>query len=339
MKYVGVDLHKKTISLCVVSQARETLASRRLFCDDEDSIANYFAGLGPYCVVVEATASYEWFVRLVEPTATHVALAHPGKLRIIAESTRKSDKLDARVLAEFLALDMIPPAHRPTPRVRAHRSLVRHRQHLQQRMTATKTQLRRILSDYNADRPDLFTRIGRQALAGMELTPTDRFRCDELSDLLDFLQLHLEQANQRLRLFAGEGADPEQEARRLLRTIPGVGEVTSEVVLAELGDVRRFRSAKQAVAYAGLAPGQRESAGKRKDLAIEKKGSRLLRWVLVESAWQVVRYDARWRGVFEALAKRIGKKKAITAVARRLLSVMVALLKSGQAYQRAAAIK
>jgi transposase len=332
MKYVGVDLHKKTISMCVMSQARDALASRRLFCDDEESIAKFFAGLGPFAVVVEATASYEWFVQLVESLASRVVLAHPGKLRVIAESTRKSDTLDARVLAEFLALDMIPAAHRPTPRIRAHRSLVRHRQHLQQRITATKIQLRRILSDYNADRPDLFTRIGRLALAGLELTPTDRFRSDELSVLLDFLQLRLEKANQRLRQFAGEGTAPEQEARRLLRSIPGVGEVTSEVVLAELGDVRRFRSAKQAVAYAGLAPGQRESAGKRKDLAIEKKGSRLLRWVLVESAWQVVRYDARWRGVFEALAKRTGKKKAITAVARRLLSLMVALLKSGRPY-------
>ncbi len=332
MNYVGVDLHKKTISVCVVSQARDALASRRLFCDDEEGIERFFASLGPFSVVVEATARYEWFVRLVEPLAQQVVLAHPGKLRVIAESTRKSDKLDARVLAEFLALDMIPTAHRPTPRLRAHRSLVRHRQHLQQRITATKTQLRRILSDYNADRPDLFTQLGRQALAGMDLTPTDRFRCDELSDLLDFLQLRLQRANQRLRLFADEGTDQEQEARRVLRTIPGVGEVTSEVVLAELGDVRRFRSAKQAVAYAGLAPGWRESAGKRKDLAIEKKGSRLLRWVLVESAWQVVRYDARWRAVFEALAKRTGKKKAITAVARRLLSVMVALLKSGRPY-------
>jgi transposase len=204
MNYVGVDLHKKTISVCVVSQAREVQSSRRLFCDEEERIVEFFAALGPFELVVEATASYEWFVRLVEPLAQRIVLAHPGKLRVIAESTRKSDKLDARVLAEFLALDMIPKAHRPTPRTRAHRSLVRHRQHLQQRITATKIQLRRILSDYNADRPDLFTQLGRQALAGMELTPTDRFRCDELGALLDFLQLRLEKANRQLRSFAEE---------------------------------------------------------------------------------------------------------------------------------------
>jgi len=333
MNYVGVDLHKQTISVCVLGQASDRRHSRRFCCDDELPMVEFFQRLGPFELVVEATASYEWFLRLVEPYASRVVLAHPGKLRVIAESTRKSDKLDARTLAEFLARDMIPQAHRPTPRLRAHRSLVRHRQYLQQRITAVKNKLRRILSDYNADRRDLFTRVGRQALVQFELLPIDRFQVDELSALLDYLLLRLERANQRLREFATQGTAAEQEARSLLRSIPGVGEVTSEVVLAELGDVRRFRSAKGAVAYAGLAPGWRESAGKRKDLPIEKKGSRLLRWTLIESAWQFVRYNPRWRAVFERLARRTGKKKAITAIARRLLCVMVAMLKSRHSYE------
>jgi transposase len=333
MNYVGVDLHKETISVCVVSQASEKGRSRRFRCDDELRILEFFEGIGPFELVVEATASYEWFLRLVEPLAKRVVLAHPGKLRVIAESTRKSDPLDARILAEFLARDMIPPAHRPTPRLRAHRSLVRHRQYLQRRIAAAKVKLRRILSDYNADRRDLFTRAGRRALAQFEFSPTDRFQVDELASLLDYLQLGLERANDQLRKFAAQGTAAEQEARSLLRSIPGVGEVTSEIVLAELGDVSRFRSAKGAVAYAGLAPGWRESAGKRKDLPIEKKGSRLLRWTLIESAWQFVRYNARWRAVFDRLARRTGKKKAITAIARRLLSVMVAMLKSRQPYR------
>ncbi len=337
MNYVGVDLHKQTITVCVMNQEREVLQSRRLYCCEEERIGELFASLAPCTVVVEATASYEWLVRLVEPHAARVVLAHPSKLRVIAESTRKSDQLDARVLAEFLALDMIPQAYRPTPRERAHRSLVRHRQYIQQRITAIKTKLRRVLADYNADRRDLFTQAGGAWLAQCELTPTDRFRVEELSELLEFLQTKLAAANKQLRAFAAAGSTVEQEARAVLRSIPGVGEVTSEVVLAELGDVRRFRSAKKAVAYAGLAPGVRESAGKRKELSIEKKGSRLLRWVLVEAAWQVVRRTARWRAVFEKLASRIGKKKAITAVARRLLCLMVTLLKKGQPYSYTAA--
>ena len=115
MKYVGIDLHKKTISLCVVNQDRQKLEYKRLHCAMPELIVAYFRGLGPFQAVIEATASYEWLVRLLEPLAVRVVLAHPKKLRVIAESTRKSDKVDARLLADFLAMDMIPQAYRPTP--------------------------------------------------------------------------------------------------------------------------------------------------------------------------------------------------------------------------------
>ena len=115
MKYVGIDLHKKTISGCVVVKERgkkKVAARKRLECRDEAGIKSWFSERGNFEVVVEATASYEWFVKLVEPLAHRVVLAHPKKLRIIAESKRKSDKLDAQVLAEFLASDEIPLAYR-----------------------------------------------------------------------------------------------------------------------------------------------------------------------------------------------------------------------------------
>src|SRR4051794_29146656 len=108
MRFVGIDLHKQTITVCVVDQDRTVLQTRRFACAEPDRIVAFGAGLGPFQVVVEATASYHWLLERIEPLAQRVVLAYPGKLRIIAESTRKSDKLDARVLAEFLALDMIP---------------------------------------------------------------------------------------------------------------------------------------------------------------------------------------------------------------------------------------
>ena len=138
-----------------------------------------------------------------------------------------------------------------------------------------------------------------------------------------------------LKKFIAQAAATEAEARALVSSIPGVGPVTTEVVLSELADPKRFRSAKCAVAYAGMAPGQRESAGKRKELHIERTGSKMLRWVLVEAAWQLVRRTGRWRVTFERLSARIGRKKAIVAIARRLLGVMMALLKSGQPYRHA----
>ncbi len=125
MNFVGIDLHKQTISVCVVSQERKVSARQRFLCRQPDRIRAYFAALGEFQAVIEATASYEWLWVLLEPLADRIVLAHPGKMRIIAESTRKSDKLDAEVLAAFLALDMIPQAYRPSPREREHQVLVR----------------------------------------------------------------------------------------------------------------------------------------------------------------------------------------------------------------------
>ncbi len=337
MKSVGIDLHKKTISVCVMNERRDILARRRFDCANIDAIEQFFRSLGEFQMVVEATASYEWLFRLLEPLANRAVLAHPKKLRVIAESTRKTDKLDAQILAEFLVLDMIPTSYRPTPRQREHRRLVRQRAGVQKRITSTKNRLRRVLADYNADIPSLFTREGRKYLEKVKLSGADRFTADQIAAEQDFLMTQLQECDRQLAEFAKRAPAAETESRALLRSIPGVGRVTTEVVLAELADIRRFRSQKKVAAYAGLAPGQRESAGKRKELHIEKNGSKLLRWVVVEAAWQLVRRSIYWRNIYESLKKRLRAKKAIVAVARRLLGVMTAILKTGQPYQHAVA--
>ena len=340
MHYVGVDLHKQTISVCVVNQvgtAREVTVRRRFRCAEAERIYAFFAQLGRFEVVVEATASYEWFVQLVEPLARRVVLAHPKKLRVIAESTKKSDKLDAQTLAEFLALDMIPPSWRPTPRVREHRTLVRLRYYTQRRITATKNKLRRVLADYNADIRPLFTRKGRQYLNQLEISDADRFHVELLWEELDQQLVRRCRIDRKLAEFAKRGSIAEQEARRILQSIPGVAAVTTDVVLSEVGDIRRFGSQRKATAFAGLAPGVRESAGRVKHLGITKEGSRLLRWALVQTAWRLVNRTTRWSFLYNRLKQRTGAKKAIVAVARRIWCVMVAMLKSGQEYRLAAA--
>jgi transposase len=319
--------------MCVVDASVKVLVRRRFGNRPTDPIVQFLASLGDFAIVCEATASYEWFVQLVEPLAREVVLAHPGRLRVIAESSRKSDRLDARTLAEMLAEYRLPRSYRPTPRQRAHRRLVRHRAYLTRRITSVRNKLRHILADYNLDRPDLFTEVGQQYLARQALCPEDRFVVDQLSlEWTHYLQQR-QTVDLRLGVFATQGSPQEQEDRRHLRTIPGVGVVTAEVLLAELAGVERFSSAKKVVSYAGLVPGQRESAGKRKNLSIEKTGSPLLRWVLVQAAWQLVRRSCKWKLIYERLAQRVGRKKAIIAVARRLLCVAHTLVLKGEDYR------
>ncbi len=231
---------------------------------------------------------------------------------------------------------MIPEAYRPAPRQREHRQWVRHRQYLRVRVASIRNRLRRAFSNYNADRPALFTAAGRKASAAIELSGVDRFAVNQLWRELEFFEEQLGEVHKALQQFAAKAPSAEAAARRLLRSIPGVGEITTEVFLAEVADVRRFRSQKRVVAYAGLAPTVRESAGRRHELGITHAGSRLLRWVVCQAAWQLVLRDAHWRRIFEALAARRGRKRAITAVARRLLCVMTSMVMNGQEYRHAA---
>lgn len=332
MLYAGCDLHKQTITVCVLDQSRTVIHRQNLLCNDTSALRAFFESLGEFSAVVEATAGYEWFLQLLDPIAQRLLLAHPKKLRLIAESTRKSDRLDARTLAELLACDLIPTAYRPTPRQREHRVLVRQRDRIQRRLTSVKNRLRRILANYNADIPGLFTKAGLKHLAAVELSAADRFTSGQILEELQFGKGQLNTADERLRQFIADSPLAEQETRTLLQSIPGVGFVTAEVVLAEIADVKRFRSQKQVVAYAGLSPGQRESAGKTHELHLEKNGSKHLRWVVVEAAWRLVRYSPRWKGIYERLKARVRAKKAIVAVARRLLCLMTAILKSGDPY-------
>jgi transposase len=335
MNFVGVDLHKKTITVCVMNENRTVLTRKTLYCNQPDQIVAFFRQCQPFTVVVEATASYLWFVELLEPLAETTVLAHPKKLRVIAESTKKTDRLDAQILAEFLVRDMIPQAYRPTPRQRQHRRLVRYRQYVRRRLTSVRCKIRHILGDYNADRRDLFSaQCGRAYLKTIPLSDADRYVIKQLWSEFEDHQARLLALTKKLKAFIAQASPREAEARQIVKTAPGVGEVTAEVVLSELGDVSRFRNAKAVCAYAGLVPAVRQSGGQRsQDGQITKEGSGLLRWALVESAWRLVNTSPKWAAVFGRLRKRSGDKRAIVAVARKWLCVLYAMLRTSTPYR------
>jgi len=335
MNYVGVDLHKKVITACVMDANRKIVRETKLYPNEPQRIVEFFEGLGEYKVVLEATSSYYWFVELLGPTAAEVVLANPAKMRVIAESTKKTDKLDARVLAEFLARDMVPRAYMPTPRQRQHRALVRHRKYLRERATAVKCKVRHVLADYNADRRDLFSAgAGKSYIKGLKLSEVDHFRLADLWREWESIEKRLRRTTAKLASFAKKAPRAEAEARELVRTAPGVGVVTAEAVLCELGDARRFKNAKAVCSYAGLVPTVRQTGGKKsKEGRITKQGSGLMRWALVEASWRLVGSSPHWESIYKRIKKRSGSKRAIVAVARKLLCVLYAMLRDSKPYQ------
>lgn len=341
MRYIGADLHKKSITFCVVEtdgNRINVVKRQRIMCCEVKRIETFLKSYMPYELTVEATIGYEWFASLAAESAERVVLAHAGKLRIIAESTRKTDKIDAYVLAEFQARDMIPAAWRPTGRVRQHRALVRRRGKVQSRITSVKNTLRAILTRYNKDLTSLFSVAGKEYANEVKSTllGEDAWVLDDLFEELKEQTDRLKKVDGRLLEFAKSAPVKEREAREVLASMPGVGVVTVDTILAELGDWTRFRNADSVVSYAGLDPGVRESDGRRNDLKISKAGSPLLRWIMIQLAHRMKRTTARWGMLFEQISRRAGKKKATVAIARRLLLVIFAMLRDGRAYQMAA---
>jgi transposase len=335
MNFVGIDLHKKSMTLCVMDKERKILARKTLLCENTDQIVEFFGQFRPFQMVVEATAGYFWLVELLEPLAEEIVLANPLKMRVIAESVKKTDRLDAQVLAEFLARDQIPRAYMPTLRQRQHRALVRHRQYLRGRMASVRCKIRHILSNYNADRRDLFSsQCGLAYIQEISLNDSDLFVIKQLWSEWNDHQARLLSLTQTIKSFIKKAPQREAEARAIIKTAPGVGAVTAEVILSELGDVRRFRNAKAISAYAGLVPAVRQTGGKKSlDLHITKQGSGLLRWALVESAWRLVNSSLKWSTLFCRLRRRSGSKRAIVAVARKLLCLLYAMLKNSTPYE------
>jgi transposase len=335
MNFIGVDLHKQVITVCVMDQNFRILARGNLCATRPVEILEFFRRWQPFQVVVEATASYPWFVETLEPLAERIVLANPKKLRVIAESTKKTDRLDAQVLAEFLAHDMIPRAYMPTPRQRQHRALVRYRQYLRNRITSVRCKIRHIMADYNADRRDLFSsECGVAYIKQVGLREAHKFVVLQLWKELQHHEAQMAQVAKKIKAFIKKAPQREAEARKIVRTAPGMGMVTTEIVLSELGDVSRFKNAKAVSAYAGLAPTVRQSGGKKsKDLRITKEGSGLLRWALVEAAWRVVGTSWLWERRYDRLKKRAGAKRAIVAIARKLLCMLYAMLRTSTPYK------
>lgn len=332
MRYVGIDLHKRSLTVCVIDKRTGETFDRRFQCSEEAALRKFFGELGPFEAVIEASGTYEWLWELLEPLAKRLVLAHPKKLRIIAESMKKTDRHDAYLLAWLLSQDAIPEAHRPTPHQREYQLLVKHRHFLVQSRTKCRNQLRSLLAARNLDYTGLFSAKGKARLASLALKPAERFRVEQLLKLHETLEEQVKTAAKELSKFRKEAPEAEKKQHAIVTSVPGVGNVTADVVLSTLGDVSRFGSQQKVTAYSGLVPGFRESASKRRELGITKQGPRLLRWVLVEAAWQATRYSGHWREVFERIAERRGRKKAIVAVARKLLAVIYSLLKKGESY-------
>lgn len=343
MIVVGMDVHVRNSYLSVTDETGRRLRQGRVG-NTLGELAEFLAPFEgePIRVSLENTTNARAIHRLLAAYGTEAGVdltarvLDARKLRIIAESVTKCDRLDADVLNELTRSTLkLPTCYLPDDEVFALREHLRARSDLVQLQTNIKNRIHALLHRRGILRPkgDLFTRGGRTWLDEINLDESGRSILQQYWAMLEQLHQTIRRSRQQLR--ALEDRPRWAQPAALLRTIPGVGLVTALTVLAELGDLDRFRSPAAVSNYAGLVPVLRESNDKRYQGAITKRGSSHLRSALVEAAWSAIRRVPRYAHQYDRIKQRRGAQTAIVAVARRLLEDMYVMLRKRQAFRYA----
>lgn len=322
IRYVGLDVHKHYVMVGAVDQSQQTvLPPRKVALVDLENWAQKYL-LPTDHVVLEATTN-AWYVHdLLEPLVERVVVAHPPQVKLIAAAMVKTDKKDTMTLARLLAVNLIPEVWVPPVHVRDLRALLAHRRRLVSQQTQCKNRLQSVLHRNHIVPPEgkLYHPDRREWWLSLELAAGDKLRVRQELIMLDQLDTLIDETSDELhRLSLSE---PWLEQLPYLIQLPGIGIMTAMVILSAVGDIQRFPSAKKLVGYAGLGARIYASGLTFRTGGITKQGRRELRTALIEAAWVTVRFDPIWRKQFERLEQRIGRRKAIVAIARKLLVVV-----------------
>jgi transposase len=314
--YVGIDVHRKRSQVAVVTGEGQVQLNRNVV-NGTEPILRLIGGLPAGTpVAFEAAFGTGWLVELLEGHGFTPHLVHALRCKAIASARLKNDKVDAAILAQLLRADLLPEAWIAPPEVRQLRALLRHRVALVRLRTLLRNRIHAILADHGHDRPGggYWSGPGRAWLAALDLPATSRELVEDDLGLIGALETVIDRLDWEIR-HRGR-SDPRV---KVLTQLPGVGPFIALVILAEVGDVSRFGSARKLASWAGLTPTVRGSDRVAHYGHISKQGSVLLRWALCEAA-QTAKRSPQFAASFQAIAKRRGKKIATTAVARKLLT-------------------
>jgi len=312
--YLGVDLHKKSCWVTVLDADGHQLDSRKLGTEKWELLEYFGKVRQPAALAVEATFNWYYFLNVIEPLGLELHLVHPWKTRAIASARIKHDKLDSRVLAELLRTGFLAEAWIAPRPVREQRQLLRYRVHTVQWATRAKNCIHGVLNRNGIRLPlgTPFGARGRTYLEEAELPETDRWEVKGQLARLDLLGDQLRELDREIR--KRSKANPIAQA---LEEIPGVGPFIASLLIAEVGDVRRFPSAKHLASYTGLVPSLYASGEHRWGGAITKQGSTILRWALVQAAHRAA-VSPRFQAYYQRHRQRHGAGKATVALARKL---------------------
>ena len=324
--HVGVDLHQRFCYLTAMN-ASGRICRQGQVVNEGGALQAWLRELPrPRQVVVEASGFWPAFARAAAVESERLVMVHPQRVKAIASAKLKNDRVDSETLAHLSRCDLLPEAWMADRATQQLRLRVRLRIALGRQRARAKNQLQAVLHQEGFRKPvtDVFGRRGRAWLKGLELSEAGRLVVDTWLREVDRLDAELTTQTRELERLA------EADARAgWLQSVPGIGAYAAMVILAEIGDVERFASKRALASYAGLTPVVRESAGRRKRGGITHQGSNTLRWIMLQVAQVAARWSPGARSYYAGLRARKPAQVARIALARKLLTVVWALLRHG----------
>jgi transposase len=331
MEWIGIDLHKTESQICILEEDGGVFERRIKTSSDR-----FRAVLGcrpPARVLLEASTESEWVARLIEGMGHEVIVADPNFAAMYATRSRKvkTDRRDARTLAEACRLGAYRAAHRTSEKQTHARAtltvrdvLVRSRSRL---ISVARALLRREgLRLPSGEAESFVSRVETLSISPALLA--------EIGPIVTLLPAITDEINELDRDIAATARMDPVTAR--LQTAPAVGPIIATAFAATIDDPHRFRGAHQVQAYLGLVPSEMSSGEKQKRGHITKAGNPRVRWLLVQAAWSILRSTRRDSAALRewamAVASRRGKRVAVVALARRLAGVLFAMMRDETAY-------
>jgi transposase len=333
MQYLGIDWGTRRAAWCAVSPSGEL--SEGTISADEDGLVRLVSSLGPEVRgCIEMMSGAPWVRDSLAACGWTIEIADARKVKAIAPLACKTDRVDARVLADLARRDLVPTVWVPPIEDRAIRERLRRRSHLVRLRTSSMNRTFGLLTQWGVRRSvSALRRPGAiDELAEHGVPPVWRDSLSVLVAVIDDLDRQLAPLERELRPLAR--AD---ERARLLMTIPGVAELLALTIASEIGDIARFPTARKLVGYSGLNPKIKQSGQSARVGRMSKAGPDTLRWAAVEAAQQAWRPNNPWHQLYSDIKRRHGKANpAKAAVARKVLIASWHILSRNQPFKPSA---
>ena len=364
----GLDVHAQTVVACLLREGRKSIRTFSTMTDDLLALLDWLTAEGCTHVAIESTGVYWKPVFNILEGEMEVILVNARHVKVVPG--RKTDVKDCEWLADLLRHGLLKASFIPPLEIRELRELTRYRQTLVREQASVANRVQRIIESGNIKLAQVATDAlgtsGRRMLRALaageadvtklaemargrlrgkkvelqralrgRLTAAQRFVLSELLDRYDELEAAILRVNEQIRQEVAQGPDPfVREALQLLQTIPGVGERVAEAIVSEIGvDMSRFPTDAHLASWAGLCPGNHESAGKRKS-GKTTKGNIHLRTALTQAAWAATHTKQTYLAAqYRRLVKPKGKKRALVAVGHSLLVIAYHMLSRRASYQ------